>query len=359
MTQSPNTPPEDAKNASSPDAESDVHAIVSSQPVKSPRRNALPFSRWWPLMFGALCGLVLRFVFLGKPGGAYAPMGTAFVLLVPLAVGAITVYVAEREAPRNFGYYVAAGFWANVFFVLGSLLVLIEGLICAILIVPMFAVYGMFGAIIMGIICKATKWPRHAAYSFFALPIVFGAIPSTALEETSIRTVHHEIVVNAPTGKLWAQLMSLEKIEPSEMRHGWMYRIGVPLPESATVRNENESLVRTLRMGKGIRFEQVSNEWRANEYVRWRYRFAPDSFPKGALDDHVTIGGRYFDVIDTTYRLERLSDTQTKLIGTMSFRVTTEFNWYANHIGDALVGNFTEVALELYKRRAEAGGGRS
>jgi hypothetical protein len=108
-----------------------------------------------------------------------------------------------------------------------------------------------------------------------------------------------------------------------------------------------------LKMGKGIQFEQTSNDWRENEHVRWQYRFTSESFPKGALDDHVTIGGRYFDVLDTTYRLNAISPMQTRLTSEMAFRVTTEFNWYAKPVGDALVGNFAEVALDLYKARAE------
>ena len=57
-------------------------------------------------------------------------------------------------------------------------------------------------------------------------------------------------------------------------------------------------------MGKGIHFDQVATEWRENERVSWRYRFAADSFPAGALDDHVRIGGHYFDLGETQYSLQ-------------------------------------------------------
>ena len=57
--------------------------------------------------------------------------------------------------------------------------------------------------------------------------------------------------------------------------------------------------LRHITMGKGVRFDQVATEWRENERVSWRYRFAEDSFPPGALDDHVRIGGEYFDLGET------------------------------------------------------------
>ena len=82
-----------------------------------------------------------------------------------------------------------------------------------------------------------------------------------------------------------------------------MYRIGVPVPESGVGAQHDGEHLRHVTMGKGIRFDQVATEWRENERVSWRYRFSEDSFPPGALDDHVRIGGEYFDVGESTYSL--------------------------------------------------------
>jgi hypothetical protein len=79
--------------------------------------------------------------------------------------------------------------------------------------------------------------------------------------------------------------------------------------------------------------------------------FAPDSFPPRALDDHVRIGGHYFDLRTTEYTLEPRG-SQTDLTIRMTLRLSTQFNWYAEPIAKALVGNFSEHALRLYARRA-------
>jgi hypothetical protein len=205
----------------------------------------------------------------------------------------------------------------------------------------------------MGAICRMTNWPKQAAYSFVALPLLLGVVPTTGLEDTSIRHVSRSVVIAAPPELVWKQLLNAGEMKPDEMARGWMYRIGVPTPEFATTRVENNALVREIRMGKNIRFEQHSNDWQTAKHVRWTYRFDADSFPKGALDDHVTIGGRYFDILDTVYTLQPV-ENGTRLNTRLTFRVTTEFNWYANHVGDLLVGNFADVALDFYKARAEA-----
>jgi hypothetical protein len=85
--------------------------------------------------------------------------------------------------------------------------------------------------------------------------------------------------------------------------------------------------------------------------VSWRYRFSEDSFPAGALDDHVRIGGHYFDLGETTYSLAARG-AGTRLSVRMRYRVSTRFNWYAAPVADFLVGDFAERILEFYARRA-------
>lgn len=93
-----NPPPPRDENVETEDGA----AQAGEAPTGKPR--VLPFSNWWPLAIGALTGMVLRLIFSGKPGGAYAAMEAAFVYLVPIAVGAVTVYVAEARQRRAWSY---------------------------------------------------------------------------------------------------------------------------------------------------------------------------------------------------------------------------------------------------------------
>jgi hypothetical protein len=76
------------------------------------------------------------------------------------------------------------------------------------------------------------------------------------------------------------------------------------------------------------------------------------------LDDHVRIGGHYFDLVDTSYELVPRG-AGTELSIRMRYRVSTQFNWYAEPIARWLVGNFEETILAFYKRRGEGASGRS
>ena len=230
--------------------------------------------------------------------------------------------------------------------------ILIEGLICAIIVVPLFAAVGALGGLVMGAICRLTNWPKQAVYSFAVLPLLLGAVPPNEAGNNYYGVVERTIVVKASPDKIWQQIYEARNIKPEEVSHAWMYRIGVPLPLAGMTEETPSGLVRRITMGKSVYFDQVSTDWRVNHHVNWRYRFYDDSFPPHAMDDHVKIGGHHFDIIDTQYSLVQNDAQSTELKVTMHYRINTEFNWYANPVAQLLIGNFEEVILNFYSRRA-------
>jgi hypothetical protein len=185
----------------------------------------------------------------------------------------------------------------------------VEGLICIILAAPLFGIVGGIGGLVMGVICRRALAPRRALYCFAAAPLLFGAVEQNLPLAHQIRSVERVAFVAATPEKIWAQLTVAKDIRADEIGSAWMYRIGVPLPSSAITESCDGSAIRHIAMGKGIHFDQIASDWQPNQRVRWTYLFSADSFPPGALDDHVRIGGAYFDVIDTISRKLRCNST--------------------------------------------------
>ena len=253
---------------------------------------------------------------------------------------------------HHFKRYFFAAAAANALFVIGTMVIRVEGLICAVLAVPLFGLVGGLGGILMGAVCRWTKWPRPAIYSFAALPLLLGGLEQNLPLPQDVRSVDRICIVSASPESVWKNLTVARDIRPDEIGTAWMYRIGVPLPSSAVTELADGTQVRHITMGKGIQFNQIAADWQPNRRVPWIYRFTNDSFPPGALDDHVRIGGEYFDVIDTEYVLRKVN-AGTELRVTMRYRVSTAFNWYTQPIAEFLVGNFEEAALRFYTIRAE------
>jgi hypothetical protein len=326
---------------------------------------SLPFRFWWPALVGVLCGIVMRVLF-GLPGTYESPldgtsfkqpvlevMGVSFLFLAPIFVGAVTVYVAEKQARRSWLYYLLMPAIANMLFVAGTMLIMIEGLICALLILPMFGVIGALAGVIMGALCRYTNWPKQTVYSLALLPFLMNPIEQQLPLPIKINAVEHSIYIDAPAENVWKNIMSASAIQAHEVQDAWMYRIGVPLPESGILKQTSKGLVREIKMGKDIHFEQVVTQWQPNRYAQMRYHFSADSVPARALDDHVKIGGKYFDLGNTSYTLTPTGKGTTLNIR-MEYRVSTQFNWYAEPIAQQLMSNFEEVILGFYKQRSEA-----
>lgn len=322
-----------------------------SAPPKPVR--GMPFGWFWPMAIGAAIALVLRLVFSSGPGKPYSAMLGSFVYFTPAVCGAVTVYMAERIERRSWGYYLWAPWVATALFVGGTLLVFIEGLICAAVIVPLFALMGSVGGLAMGIVCRITNWPRPALYSFAVLPLVLGAIEPQLPTPDQFSSTSRTLFIAAPAERVWHELNDARDIRPGEVGDAWAWRIGVPMPVSGVTVETPEGRVRQVQWQKNVRFDEVITEWQPGRVLKWRYRFTPDSFPAGALDDHVMIGGQYFDLRDSTYTLTP-RDGGTELRVDVSWRLSTRFNWYADRVMTFLLNDGAEHILRFYKARSEA-----
>ncbi len=316
--------------------------------------RSLPILAQYPIAAGALAGVLLRLAFSGPGGSPWSAMAGAFIFLAPVLVGMVTVYLAERRQRRSWNYYFYAPAMATMLFVIGTLLILIEGWICAIVIIPMFCVLGAAGGLLMGFICRKTNWPKPTLYSFAALPLALAMFGDRLPVHSDVGMIERSILVNAPPASVWRQLNDIQGITAEEMHDALALRIGVPMPMSAITRQTTTGLVRTSRWGAQVHFDEVIQQWQPERYLRWTYRFDADSFPRAALDDHVVIGGHYFDVLDTDYTLVPEGDS-TRLTTRVHYRISTQFNFYADWVAQLLLGNLSEVGLSLYKSRSENG----
>lgn len=279
-------------------------------------------------------------------------MMVSFIFLCPALVGAATVYLAERKRRRSRWYYIWASFTANVLFVLGAFIFLLEGLVCIIVIAPLFGAIGIFGGSIMGEICRHTNIAKRTLYGIAVLPLTLGGLEAHVPTPSRLDNVERSIFIRSAPETVWREIMNARDIGPDEMNSAWVFRIGVPPPKAGVLEQTPEGLVRKVTMAKDVHFDQVVTDWQENRYVHWRYRVYPDSFPPYALDDHVLVGGYYFDIPDNSYRLTP-RDGGTELTIRMSYRVTTQFNWYTEPFAQLLLGNFGEVVLDFYRRRSE------
>jgi len=309
---------------------------------------------------GALYGLAMRLAFgsrwLDHGAGhlATGPMLGAFVVLVPVLIGVFTVH-AVRRRPPGLAFAVFAPWVPTICFAIGTGVVLIEGSICIVMALPIFCVVSSLGGLLCWVVLKFVDVPQGGVNALLLLPLLLAWPESQQPLPQALQRSAEAVHIAAPPSVVWGLINNATAIRPDEMRDGLAYRIGLPYPVEAVTRQTAAGRVRKLRWGGGVAFDEPITAWEENRSIAWTYAFAPDSFPPGTLDEHVVIGGRYFDLVDTSYRLVP-EHGGTRLEIAVDYRVSTHFNWYAAAVGRLLVDDAARTILRFYQRRAEAGG---
>ena len=310
----------------------------------------------WLALSGAAYGLLMRFIFTLAPFSwspaprtsfvnATGPMMASFALLVPAIIGMLSYYYTEPDK-KTFGRSLFAGYLPTLCFVIGTAILLIEGTICIAMALPLFMIMSSVGGALMWLFLRFKQPSITSINSLLLLPLLVVPIESRVNLPTNNQAITESIIVQASPEKVWQLVNHVENIQAEEMQAGLAYRIGVPLPLDAKVVSEQGARVRKLHWDKNVAFEEPITDWQENRFIKWTYRFTPESFPKGALDEHVVIGGKYFDLIDTSYQLTPIGDN-TRLDIVVHYRISTNFNWYANPLGKLLIDDSAKQILSF------------
>lgn len=279
-------------------------------------------------------------------------MSMSFLVLLPLTIGAISEYILSFNQNASDGQILKRqSLIVLVLLILGGI-VLKEGVICLIMAAPIFLVLALLGAFLMRSLCRKIWKPYKRIYSIGLLPLL-GLLFAPNISQYHQGYTTKSLVINASREHVFAAINHIQNIQPNEIKHSPIFIMGFPKPQSGmTVRTDHGS-VRQIHWERGIYFEEKIIQSKAPEKLMWTYRFTPTSFPKGSLDDHIEIGGAYFNLLTTDYRLEAMNPNQTKLILRIDYRLSTELNFYSDLWVQYVLKEFSDVVLHIYKHRLE------
>jgi len=319
--------------------------------VSTPRGDT--GTRWWYwLAGGALYGVLLRVLFGALPASFHGSMSVAFLVGTPIVVGALTIYGARHTRQTVLLWLFAP--WATIALMLiGCAVTLLEGSICIALMSPLFLVGGSIGGLAMGLTLKVALLKHSHLSAVAALPLLLLVgeqhIPLPSMESVVRQSVH----INAPPRTVWDQILTARSIQADELPPSVTHFIGVPKPLEGINVVTQDGEIRFSKWERGVNFRAMITERKEYEKISWRYVFDRHSFPKGSMDDHVAIGGRYFDLRDTTFHLYPLPNGGTRLEIVAHYRVTSSINLYAVPASKLLGRDFVATILHLYKIRSE------
>lgn len=317
---------------------------------------------WRPALTGAATGLAYglsaRAVFaFHQWQNFYGLMTIGFLFVVPFALGFAAAWmVGDGRGYRTWGLRIVAASIASLSSLAAALALAWEGAVCIVLWAPAFLLLAILGAGLAGLI-KLYDPSRSSGQMLFAglllMPFLVTPLENRLPTPTSVRTVETSTPIQADARTIWDQIKSVPPIRPEELRESFTHRIGFPRPIAATLSHEGVGGIRNATFEGNVLFIETVNVWEPERRLRFSIRAATDQIPSTTLDQHVTVGGPYFDVLDGEYEIEMKGPRSAVLHLSSRHRLSTRFNFYSSLWTDFIMRDIQENILDVIRKRCE------
>jgi len=280
-------------------------------------------------------------------------VSVTYIFTLPLILGAIPVLFSTKEQLESYTTYLIIPWGITLIFFLLAWGLDFEGMICLVIIVVPFLFLGTLGAFIFRLIKLKNQDNGTKLYASLFLPLLILGIETNFQATDQIHTVSTAIEIEADKSKIWDNVKNVKDIQPDEIETHFVHLIGIPEPLNGEIDKEGIGGTRHITWDKGIKFEEKITSWDDSNGFTYDINVDPNSIPPTTLDEHVMIGGKYFDVLNGSYKIEKLSEEKSKVILTCSYRVTTNLNLYSKLWADFILDDFNKMILEVVKKRSE------
>jgi hypothetical protein len=302
-----------------------------------------------------LYALLVRYFFgLGSVSELYTVMSVTFLFLMPMVIGALAVYLSSPDKGASLAYRILIP-WVPVFvFFAATMLLSMEGWICWIMVMPLFLFTASVGGLLGGYLKKKVHDGKAyvsvlALSPFLVAPVenMIGAIPGTYEAYTCID-------IRSTPERIWDNVTRVREI-PQELDRGWLSRtMGFPRPVKAELDFLGVGASREAVFTNGLVFHETVTRYEDKKKMVFSIKADPHEIPATAMDEHIVVGGRFFDVLTGTYELERLDRETHRLHLYSRFKLTTTFNFYAGWWARWIMKDIQNNILQVEKLRAES-----
>ncbi len=303
----------------------------------------------------AIYALLLRSVFGASTwSGVFNMMSKTFLFLLPSVVGALTVYFSEKESVKRLSYRILAP-WIPIFvFFLITLIFAIEGWPCLVMILPVFLFAASIGGLIGGYFKLKKKDSKLYVSILMFLPLIVSPVENYIGASIEPYRAYTYIDIQAPAAKIWSNVTRVKEITRHEDK-GWLTNLlNFPRPVKAELNYDGVGAYREAVFTNGLVFHETVTEYVNNKKMSFTIKALPHEIPLTTMDEHLVVGGKYFDVLNGTYELEQLDDKTCRLHLWSNFKLTTTFNFYASWWAVNIMKDIQYNILQIEKKRAES-----
>ena len=277
-----------------------------------------------------------------------------FLSLLPAVLCALICYIGDPRQTRSLAFYWFVPVVLVVIVDFFSAFVLREGVICLIMLSPIWIASGWAGAFLL-------RWQRRRAVgrkmlnsSFLIIPLVAGVVEAQIPAPHDRVLLTRSIEVRATPTEIWPYVVANRAIGPHEGR--WTIThdiIGLPRPTGPTIDGAGVGAVRTAYWGDHINFQEWITAWSPGQKLGWKFVFSNASL-QDYTDKHVSPDGQFLKIDTGDYTIRQISPDTTSVTLNTRYVAMTHANLYARLWGEFLLGDTVDNILTIVKDRSEA-----
>lgn len=325
------------------------------------------------ICLATLYGFLMR-LFFGFADGFFEVMSIAFIFLVPLGIGALTIRFSEQKRIKSRVYAFFAPWLSSLALLLLTIAVAIEGTICWVMAYPVFAIVaGIGGLITRSFLLRQERQLEEEIDEksldggkdfrnngnlqvslLLLLPLFVALVERTIEFRPQEFRAKNFIDIQAVDTTIWANVTRVRDISTLEDRSGINRWLGMPRPIRAELDTLAVGGYRKAIFERGLVFHETVTEYEPLHHMTFSIEANPEEIPPTAMDEHVVVGGEYFDVLEGRYELEALENGTYRLHLSSRFVVKTSFNFYSGWWARWIMSDIQENILQVIKQRSES-----
>lgn len=291
------------------------------------------------------------FLFSASRSGSIWFASLWFLALLPAVLCALICYVGDPDQTRSAGFYGWVPVVLCLIVCVGSAFVLHEGVICIVMLSPVWLVSGWAGAFIMR--SQRRRRGRTLQSSFLIIPLAAAMVEAQLPMPQDLVSVSRTALVHAAPEEIWPYAVSSRDIGEHEGRWTISHNlIGIPRPRQSTVVGTGVGAVRTAYWGDHINFQERIVDWAPGRRLGWDFNFTNSSV-QDYTDKHISPDGEFLTIQSGDYVLRPVGPHLTEVTLTTRYVAKTHVNPYARLWGELMMGDIHDNVLSIIKARAE------
>ncbi len=310
-------------------------------------------SRIKTLLTGLTIGVAYAFLVMLLVMSQHRSVSVAYIFVLPVALGIIPVLFSTKEQLQLYKTDLVLPWAITMTFFFLSFLHGFEGMICLVIIVGPFVLIGSLAAFIYRFIKLRNQGNGRRMYISLLLPFAVLLVENHMAPVNSFQTVETKIVIAASPEQVWRHVKNVRHIRAEEIQPHFIHLMGIPRPLDGRLDKDGIGGTRHISWEKGIKFRETIKQWKEGQGFTYDIVVDPASIPPTTLDEHVMIGGAYFDVVEGSYQIDELNPGSSLVTLTCTYRITTNLNAYGQLWADFILDDFNEMILEVIKHRSE------